>query len=407
MESAWLRPLDGVRALAALAVVAFHTWRYGTRLPATGVGERVLDAVASRLWLGLTMFFVLSGFLLFRPWAEYALGRRDTAPHLGRYARARVLRIVPGYWFALAAVVVLMQREHLQALLVCAPVIAYGVIAPRSRRVGAAAAAIALIPCVWSLATHGLELGRFLPSLAFAQIYSGHWGVIGPAWTLDVEVTFYLSLPVIGAFVAWNARRYASGTALVVAIVSLAPIFVVAPVFRSLAAEAHGWRLALPSSIDQFGAGMVIALLVAAWPSLITSNDALRSRAMLLLGATIIALDAALVGAPTRPLTSTWFDGIAGVGLAIVVLGIVGGGATTERLLWRGPLAWVGVVSYGVYLWHEPILHAVHGYVPYVTGRNYVVALAGITGLALCGALAQWFLAEGPALQRRRRMART
>ena len=246
METVRLRPLDGIRALSALAVVGFHTWRYGTRFPATGVGVGAIDTFASRLWLGLTVFFVLSGFLLFRPWAEYALGTRSSRPGFLRYLRARALRIVPGYWFALAVIVVLMEREFAPGLELCLPLVAFGVVAPRSRRLAVSAAFIGSVPAVWSLLTHGFAPGRFAPSLLFAQIYSGHWGVIGPAWTLDVEVTYYLTLPLIGLGVATAARRFTGPTAFWVATVCLTPAFVIAPWYRHTV-KAHGWHLALPA----------------------------------------------------------------------------------------------------------------------------------------------------------------
>jgi peptidoglycan/LPS O-acetylase OafA/YrhL len=402
METVRLRPLDGVRALSALAVVAFHTWRYGTHIPAAGVGVPAIDSVASRLWLGLTVFFVLSGFLLFRPWAEYALGVRTAQPHLRRYLRARALRIIPGYWFALAAVIVLMERDFLRALALCAPIVAFGVVAPRSRRLAYGAASAAVVPLIWSAAAHGWSVDRFVPSLLFAQIYDRHWGVIGPAWTLDVEVTFYLAVPLLGLLVAAAGRRFGGRAAFGVAVFCLSPAFVIAPFYRSHVATTSGWHLAFPACIDQFAAGMVVALAVSTWPQLLEGRSDRRAGLLVALGALVVLVDLAVVGGPSRPLDSTWFDGIAATGFAVAILGVAGGGGLIQRSLGHGPLAWLGVISYGLYLWHEPIIHALNGHIPYVTGDTYLISIVGFTALATCGAAAQWFLAERPALRARR-----
>ncbi len=401
METVRLRPLDGVRALSALAVVAFHTWRYGTHIPASGVGVAAIDSVASRLWLGLTVFFVLSGFLLFRPWAEYAVGARSARPQLLRYVRARALRIIPGYWFALAAVIILMERDFLHALALSAPLVAFGVLAPRSRRLAFVAAGFAVLPAIGSALAHGWSLDRFAPSLVFAQIYSNHWGVIGPAWTLDVEVTFYLALPLIGLLVAAAARRFGGGGAFAVGVLCLAPAFIIGPAYRSHVATTSGWHLALPACIDQFAAGMVVALAVSTWPQLLQGRSDRRAASLVGLGALVVLTDLFFVGGPSRPLDSTWFDGIAAIGFSAAILGVAGGGRLVQLALGRGPLAWLGVISYGLYLWHEPIIHALNGHVPYVTGATYLLSLVGFIALATCGAAAQWFLAERPALRAR------
>ena len=95
LPAATLPMLDGLRAVAALAVVLTHVaFQTGEVVRGTG------GAVLARLDVGVAVFFVLSGFLLYRP---YALGR---PPSPGRYAVRRALRIVPAYWVALAAVAV-------------------------------------------------------------------------------------------------------------------------------------------------------------------------------------------------------------------------------------------------------------------------------------------------------------
>src|SRR5215210_4433549 len=92
--------IDGLRALAALSVFTFHGWLYTMPSPKAAHRTTVGDYAAHELRLGLVLFFVLTGFLLSRPWFAAALeGRRP--PDLRAYLRSRVARIAPAYYLAL------------------------------------------------------------------------------------------------------------------------------------------------------------------------------------------------------------------------------------------------------------------------------------------------------------------
>lgn len=83
--------LTGLRAIAALAVVGTHA------AFATGVlTHGYLGALTARLDIGVAVFFVLSGYLLFRPWVR-AAADGIPAPSVRRYGRHRVRRILPAY----------------------------------------------------------------------------------------------------------------------------------------------------------------------------------------------------------------------------------------------------------------------------------------------------------------------
>src|SRR4051812_409189 len=88
-----LPALDAVRALGALAVVAHHVGF------ATGVNLSggPWSGWLARLDVGVAVFFVLSGFLLFRPWAHAQATARER-PKTLRYLWRRALRILPAYW---------------------------------------------------------------------------------------------------------------------------------------------------------------------------------------------------------------------------------------------------------------------------------------------------------------------
>src|ERR671917_2795310 len=99
--------LDGLRGLAALSIFVFHGWLYTMPAPDATDRSSIGDYAAHELRLGLVAFFVLSGFLLSRPWFAAALESRRP-PDLRRYVHARVARIAPAYYAALMGSIVLL-----------------------------------------------------------------------------------------------------------------------------------------------------------------------------------------------------------------------------------------------------------------------------------------------------------
>ncbi len=85
---------DGLRALAALLVVAVHT-----SFASGFSGRSWVGIYTSRLEVGVAVFFLISGFLLYRPFAASHIAGR-AAPAVGRFWVRRFLRIVPAYWLA-------------------------------------------------------------------------------------------------------------------------------------------------------------------------------------------------------------------------------------------------------------------------------------------------------------------
>src|SRR5690348_16752710 len=90
--------IEGVRALAALSILACHTWSFTAHGGEQGYW---LTLFFNDLALGVTLFFTLSGFLLYRPVAAAVL-RGTGQPSARHYFRNRALRIVPAYWAILA-----------------------------------------------------------------------------------------------------------------------------------------------------------------------------------------------------------------------------------------------------------------------------------------------------------------
>src|SRR5271154_7029921 len=152
----FLPAVEGMRACAAIGVVITHV------AFETGHSSGADGRLFGRFDLAVAVFFGLSGFLLWRGHAAAARGLRHTPP-TGHYLRSRVVRIMPAY---LVAVVVIL--------------------------------------CLLPDADHA-SLTVWLANLTLTQIYVPLTltGGLTQMWSLSVEVTFYLVLPVL----AYLARR--------------------------------------------------------------------------------------------------------------------------------------------------------------------------------------------------------
>ncbi len=371
--------LDGVRGLAALTIFAFHV---AFHLGLLG-GSPWVARYLGNLNVGVPVFFVLSGFLLYRPFVAARLAGHpglEPAPYLAR----RALRIVPAYWVALPIV--------------------------------------ALALAEWEVFTPKGAVTYF----GFLQIYGSGTtivGGIGQAWTLCVEVAFYLALPVW----ALLARRLPAGGgagALVRGeLLALGALLALSLAWKLLAAELlepgdRGYlsaQIVLPAFADQFALGMGLAVLSAAAARGIAPPAPLR----LLAARPWIAVAAALglyaiLGLRFGGFGDNWADAgpirheIKGlIGLLLIVPAVFGtqrGGRVRGALGWR-PLLWLGVVSYSFYLWHLMLIRRL----------DDVAALSGIGWGAVAAAallatvLVAWLshrLVEAPGIALGRRWAR-
>ena len=101
--------LDGFRALAAIGVLLAHV----ALLSGLNVRKPGLGHYLARADVGVSIFFLLSGFLLYRPFVAARLAGRPSMG-LGAYARRRALRILPAYWVALTIVAFVMHAPRFQ-----------------------------------------------------------------------------------------------------------------------------------------------------------------------------------------------------------------------------------------------------------------------------------------------------
>ena len=370
-----LAGIEGVRALAATSVLVFHVWLYGYLGPTVAPGLNVGFATKffQSLSAGVTLFFVLSGFLLYRPFANAVLNNNDW-PSVGRYFRNRALRILPAYWFILAAVTVFFQRDFLSSPL---------------RITATALFAREWIP---AYATPngpvGLTDGR------------GEYG-IGPAWSLAIEVCFYIALPVLSLGALWLGRRR---NRRVLGVLAPVLLMVVTGVIGQVAARAEPvlgnvWAHSFPPFAGYFGAGMALAVAYVAWDSGKLMLPGFTRHALLVTGIAIGAIGLKLWY--SGPLNYIESQGVIAVGLALM-LGFVILSPQESRSLrllqWR-PVVATGLASYSVFLWHDPILRELRDAGLTAPGKGgFVVNLVLVGACTAVAAAFTYRFVEKPAL---------
>jgi peptidoglycan/LPS O-acetylase OafA/YrhL len=215
-------------------------------------------------------------------------------------------------------------------------------------------------------------------------------------WTLVVEAAFYVLLPLVGLAALAIGRRPAAQAALLLGLIALS----IAWTRHGLQARADDVFLkALPSFLGVFATGMLAALWLE-WHRA-EGRPILTARAT----AAVAAAGALLVLAHAAWSETPWvLDGWrgalrdlpAGIGFALVIGAVAAGrGRVVHGLGWR-PIAGAGLISYGIYLWHLPLLLAVRkaGLLP----EPFVPRLAVVLALSVLLGWLSWRLVEGPAI---------
>ena len=365
--------LDGYRALAALMVVTTHV-SFATGL----VLSAPFGPLYSRLDSGVTIFFVLSGFLLFRPWSLAAM-TGGLGPRLAAYGLRRGARVLPAYW--LVVIFTLLVLPEIRPV----PVAAW-----------------------WkNLALLHIYFGEKLPD-GLTQM-----------WSLATEVAFYLALPLI----AWVAGRRHRGdpdasarwqlrvlAGLALTAVAWNLIRTVGPLEHAL--QAGYW---LPGHLDWFAAGMAMAVISArislpnagrGWNTCIrlasdTSTCVIAAIAIFAIGYTPIGGAYAFEQAPALgPFLKHSLYGM--FALLLLAPGILN---PTAHGRWHrafgSPIArFLGLISYGIFLWNQVLLSLI---IPAIGIRpfsgNFVLVWFLTVVATVLVATASFYLLERP-LQR-------
>ena len=375
---------DALRALAALAIVLVHAAIFAGVF--TGAPYRALVA---HLDIGVALFFLLTGFLLYRPFlAARRLGAPRTA---GReYARRRILRIVPAYWLALTVLAIV---PGIYGVFSANWWVYYGFLQN------------------WPVATPGADC-------AADPFRCG----IAPAWSLAIEVLFYAALPFYALGMSAMARRLPRVPWLPLELVVLAALSVVSVLVQSITITFTPWLFFSPlGRAWWFALGMGLAGL-SVWVQERGASPRLLRRlsdhpgavwgvaAALYLGASLAYLEPRPLGAfPVGDLTEYVVEYVLfGIVCALVLLPAIFGDAGRgwpRRLLAGRVLTWLGAISYGIFLWHFPILLGLVdiGVLSWWPGAAYPVLIATTLAVTIPCAAVSYYALERPVMRRGRR----
>jgi peptidoglycan/LPS O-acetylase OafA/YrhL len=309
--------IDGLRGIAILAVVWYHVWQIswqGAEIPFLHVS---LQPVAETGFLGVDLFFFISGFVLMLPYAHAHLTGAPQ-PSLRHFVSRRFLKIVPSYVLAIAAFIAIGYQTY-------------------------------------------PHLSDAVRDVGFHLLFVHNWfavttdSIAGAMWSLGVEVQFYVLFPLLVlAFV----RR---------------PLLTAAALF----AVANGWRIwcmfsnhyfygqrleQLPAYVDFFAAGMLGAF---AYVAIATRRPQLAERRWAFTALSVagfVALWLLVVNCYGHrgdlPWPETWKVQWRSV-LALVFLAIALGSLFAVRayqlVLANRALLFLAAISYNLYLWHQPL----------------------------------------------------
>jgi peptidoglycan/LPS O-acetylase OafA/YrhL len=336
-SSGHLDALDGMRAVAAFAVLTFHV----AIESATALQNNFFAALLSRGDVAVPIFFTLSGLLLYRPYAKSVLegtGRPSTRTYLVK----RALRILPAYWLVVIAAMLLWSRDHIG------------------------------------------DTKTWLQMVFLAQNYEIHpwWFGLGPKglaqmWSLCVEVAFYLVLPLVAALLAAFARRGGADAGRrakrlllgLAVLASMSYVWTVLSYYPEYRPYMNTW---LPRAWTFFVPGMALAV-VSVWAR--REKDGPASRFVHAVNAspgTLWLVAALAYAVAASPVTGPRFSGVDGVWSGMFELVLYStiavclvapcallsrGDAPVSRLLGNPVMRFFGRISYGVFLWQFVALY--------------------------------------------------
>lgn len=359
--------LTGLRGVAALWVLVFHLWQRAGA-PALALGPLDFTPLAAHGYLGVDLFFVLSGYLIGGPWVAARLGGAKVA--FGTFWRRRVLRVFPAYWAQWAALALLA----------------------------------ALGPGGFPM-----DAGEALLSATLTSNLIDNAPTLNPVWwSLPVEWDFYLVAPLVA--LAFATRRALPRGLLLIVLACVG--------FRVLAwwmifhqgmdwVTLYRWVIQLPGRLDQFALGMAAAHALMLGRAGSERGLALLGTASALLLVWLLPRTAYVVDQAIAPWLFFQFTMFGCAFAALVGAAAMSRSAPVRALLANRPMVFLGTISYSLYLWHYPVLDGLsrHAEARGVSTASWRwAALAVIASVAVSAI--SYALTERPFLRHRREKTR-
>jgi peptidoglycan/LPS O-acetylase OafA/YrhL len=334
-----------------------------------------VDDVFRNADIGLAIFFLLSGFFVYLPFAQAAV-RGGDRPGIRDYLSRRFWRVMPLY--------------------------------------------LAVILIVWDLRYYGAldQWKDLVLHMTFTQVFSSKYifWTDGPAWSLAIEVQFYLLIALIAPLMhKVSSRLPRPGSR-----VAFQSSVIAGLILISLAYKAVGYYvLDLPweknyafyfsplSRLDEYAMGMLLAV----WWAWRGGRGKVSSGVATTLATASIGLivGTAFLRMGSRDVELFWY---AIASLGVIGLVVASAGATREwlgnRLLGSRPLMWAGAISYSVFLLDEPViveLRKLH-LLSFTDAAAWPLVTVAVLALSVAVATFAYHFIEQPGLKARKLLAR-
>jgi peptidoglycan/LPS O-acetylase OafA/YrhL len=353
---------DGLRGLAVLCVLLAHAGRTtGALNPDPGfltyfAGD---GHVFRGMQLCIYMFFVLSGYLIARPFT-YALIEGRKLPSINRYARSRLLRIVPAFWLFFTLTLIIDGAR-------------------------------------------GSSLREILAAYGFAQTYdfSLAANLLRQAWTLDVEMGFYVTLPLGALLYARLLPRLSTRVSRTAWLLAGVGVMAVASMALRIVWDNPAFESTFPEFLVAFTPGIALAVIEPHVVPRVLGSKRARRVASVVFALGFVVFFARFIPREAVPWELTaWGVPMGGLMVGGALLrewtGAPGFGAFTHRVS-----AWFGERSYGIYLVHLLVLRHITSVIeefanPWIGFMVVFVLLVALSSLA---AAISWRFLEVPAMK--------
>jgi peptidoglycan/LPS O-acetylase OafA/YrhL len=350
--------LDGVRAFACLIVISYHMYQIPRDLHIWDFQPSIHPLLNSLQYFGkygVTLFFVLSGFLLFMPFVK-ALLFKQTWPSMRQYYERRVFRVLPAYYLSLVLIVLLFQQKYLQP-------------------------------------QHWQELGLFF-SFFMDSSHATFKQLNAPFWTLAIEWQYYMLLPLLtlGARqIVWRVKEGHRLPATIACILALIAWGLFSRYIGTYFVDQHpAESFLVPRSIldgilfftygvsgkflEDFGVGMLLSLcfVYARHPSISpVLRTRLRKLSLWLGAAGLLCLLVMILWSYNQRHVNTWplfnhpllfeyyyliSEFCFSLSFGLCILALLFGPSRLRLPFEWSPLRWIGTISFSLYMWHLPFL---------------------------------------------------
>lgn len=339
--------IDGLRAIAVVAVIIFH----------------FAAATLPGGFIGVDVFFVISGYVVT---ASLLRSKSSSAKEFfcAFYAR-RLVRIYP-------------------ALIACsiATALAYTLLVPQAYiSASNAATAIAAFFGLSNFALIAFDDGYFSPRVEY--------NAFTHTWSLGVEEQFYLVFPVLlWTYILGRDKSPNQNKRPLIAIVLLVAFSVALSAWESNAAPSRAYYL-LPARFWELGVGAIVAISHSrnVFPKL----GPVAANTITLIGLSGIAIAAVITDKSAFPYPGALLPVVA---TAFVIIGVTSGNSSASKIILENSLAtYIGRLSYSLYLWHWPVIVLFR----WTVGDKTSGSIAAATILTFCLAVASYHLIENPA----------